>query len=177
MLDYNIMYTLHKDRTILEKKELGDPTVRRIHARIAVLKSSVSSDKKTLPCGLVLVDPSTAAGGKSVVLTHYKIKSAYKKLVAATNNKTPTTNNIAFSVACAMLIANELGDVKKVYKVELALSILRKLINENIKNEELKELLHIMTESLVPSLLALVDELPGALASFIKKCKCCVSEQ
>ncbi len=146
-----------------------DPIVLTVRTKVSKIKNSLASDQKTLPGAMLLADP-TSQRGRSVKVTKKTIESAYGKLLTVTDGKKPSRQNIAVSVLAAMQIANEMLNTSKTYKVELALSIIRKLIDEKISDPLLNDVLHAVAESLIPGLLETIDDLPGFFSKY-----CCYS--
>ena len=106
-----------------------------------------------------IMDPAQSHGvdlvhGKKIKITNQLIEIAYQKLRSAIEDKDVTPANMVLIVTCALQISNNLINMSTTYKVELALAILRKLIdNTNMSNPNDKMLLHLLVETTVPGLI------------------------
>lgn len=120
----------------------------------------------------VLKGPTTVVNGKKIKITQQMIEAAYKKLKKVIKDK-PSTENIAIIVAYALQISNEMLTTSKTYKIELALAILRKLVDEEVDNAETRVMIHMLIETTVPTLINTISGLPSLFAKLCAKCKCC----
>lgn len=106
---------------------------------------------------------------KRIKITQQLIDEAYGKLRVIVNNKKVSTKNIAVMIAYAMQLANEMLQTSKTYKVELALAIIRQLINDEVSDPNTRAVIHSLVEITVPHLLSSIDDLPN----LIQKLQCC----
>lgn len=113
--------------------------------------------------------------GKSIKITQEMIETAYDKLKRIISGEKVTIINIGIIVAYALQIANEMLITNKNYKVELALAILRKLIDSEISDPTEQQILHQLVEFTIPTLIDTIDGLPSLLSRIWSKCKCCCS--
>ena len=75
-------------------------------------------------------------------------------------------------VAYALQLSNEMLNTSKTYKVELALAIVRKLIDSEVKDHGQRAVIHVLVESAVPTLLNTIEGMPNILNRLFTVCKC-----
>jgi len=110
--------------------------------------------------------------GKSIKITQEMIETAYNKLKMIVSGEKITTINIGIIVMYALQIANEMLVTNKNYKVELAIAILRKLIDSEIPDLEERKILNQLVEFTIPTLIDTISGLPNILSRIWSKCKC-----
>ena len=72
----------------------------------------------------------------------------------------------------ALQLANELVIVGKQYRIELALSVLRKYISENVKSPD-AEIANVLIETAVPRLIDTLETTLTSLPALFSKWGCC----
>lgn len=140
-------------------EEMNDPVIKNAITKVNSL-------------ALEIKEKSQPLNSKKIKITHEMIELAYSKLKVIIKDK-PTVENITILVAYAMQISNGLLDTSKTYKVELALAILRKLVDEEIDDIQTRVMLHMLIETAIPSLMNSISGLPGLFSRICKKLKCC----
>ena len=106
--------------------------------------------------------------GKKIKITQQMIECSYQKLRSIMNGKKVDTQSVVSIVAYALQIANEMLRTSKTYKIELALAIIRKLIDDELDvADQQRMVLHMLVESAVPTLIDTIDGLPSLFS------KCC----
>lgn len=163
----------HKGVNVL----IGDPmdddeVVSKVIAKVNEMQVGVNADEKPVPGGDVLKNPSTVVSGKKIKITQQMIEAAYRKLRAIIKGKKVDAESVAIIVAYALQIANEMLSTSKTYKVELALAIIRKLIDDEVEDPDQKVMLHMLVENTVPSLINTIQGLPGMMSRLFAKCSC-----
>ena len=140
------------------------------------LRNKHIKDNKNVSVGEVLKNPSIA-NSKRLKITHTLLGEAYSTLRNLVRDKNVDANNIAIIAAYALQISNEMLTTNKSYKIELTMIILRKLIDEEITNNDQKIILNMALESIVPSLMTTIDGLPNLLSRIFKKIKSCIRKK
>jgi hypothetical protein len=130
------------------------------------------TEMQAVPDGGVLNNPGTVVSGKKIKITQQMIEAAYHKLRTVIQGKKMDTESVAIIVAYALQIANEMLSTSKTYKVELALAIIRKLIDDEVDDPDQRVMMHMLVESTVPSLINTIQGLPSLLSKLFAKCCC-----
>jgi hypothetical protein len=128
-------------------------------------KTNTRSKSKVSPIGVV--------DGKKIKITQQMIESAYGELLEITSGIVVDEENIFIIVEYALQISNERLIASKTYKIELALCIIRKLIDGCVEDLDRRRVLHVMVESIVPNLINTIQGLPSILSKIWTNCKCC----
>jgi hypothetical protein len=154
------------DGIMVDKNTNGseyDPIVDR--TIISVNKTNTPSKSKIAPVSIV--------NGKKIKITQQMIESTYGKLRVIIKDMVVDVDNIGIIVGYALQISNGSLISSKVYKIELALCIIRKLIDECVVDLGMRRILHAMVESIVPELINTIQGLPNILSKIWANCKCC----
>jgi hypothetical protein len=113
----------------------------------------------------------TSVSNKRVKVTQIMIESAYKKLRIIVANKEVTVDTATVIVAYAMQISNEMLNTSKTYKVELALAIIRKLIDDEVCDPGHRAVIHMIVETSVSHFMKTIEGLPSLWSRLVKCCK------
>ena len=153
----------------IEKKlsniiEHDDPVILKAVANVNLIQ------KGQMPRSDVLNNTEVIGNGKKIKITQQLIENAYKKLRVIVVDKKINAENMVLIAAYALQIANEMLTTSKTYKVELTLAILRKLIDDDVEDDEQKMILHMLVESTVPSLINTLDDLPSIMSNATSCC-------
>jgi hypothetical protein len=146
------------------KKQEDDPMIAKVIANVNILMSTE---------GALIDNPNIKVSGKKIKITQLMIEAAYKKLLIVIDNNEVDTESVAIIVAYALQISNEMLNTSKTYKVELTLAIMRKLIDDEVKDPDKRVILHMLVESTLPSLIDTIQGLPSLLSKMFSKCRCC----
>lgn len=112
---------------------------------------------------------------KHVKITRKLIVSTYAKYSLVVNNRNVNRKNIKVFIAYAMELSNEiLKKSPNVYKTELALILIRQHINNEIKDETLRNELHDIVEVVVVSF---IKHIFTKKTSIIKKLLSCLTSK
>ena len=164
----------HKEVKVLIGNPMDDEVVSKATAKVAEMQAGVTADGKAVPGGDIFNRPGTVVSGKKIKITQQMIEAAYQKLrTGIQDKKVDSENAIIFIAAYALQIANEMLSTSKTYKVELALVIIRKLIEDDVDDPDQRVMLHMLVESTVPSLINTIQGLPSLLSKLFAKCRCC----
>lgn len=158
---------------VLIRNPMDDKVVAKVIAKVTEMQMGVTTEGKDVPGGDVLGNHSIFVSGKKIKITHQMIEIAYQKLRTVTRDKKVGAESIAIIAAYSLQIANEMICTSKTYKVELALAIIRKLIDEEIDDLDQRVMLHMLVESTVPSLINTIQGLPSLLFKLFAKYRCC----
>jgi len=112
---------------------------------------------------------------KSVKITQKLINDTYQKFKVLINNKKfnfQSSADMALFTMYALQLANELVIVGKQYRIELALSVLRKYISENVKSPD-AEIANVLIETAVPRLIDTLETTLTSLPALFSKWGCC----
>jgi len=162
----------HKKLKILIGNPMDDEVVAKAIAKVTEMQAGVTADGKVVPGGGVLNNPGTVVSGKKIKITQQMIEAAYQKLRTVIQGKKMDAESVAIIAAYALQIANEMLSTSKTYKVELALAIIRKLIDDEVDDPDQRVMLHMLVESTVPSLINTIQGLPSLLSKLFAKCCC-----
>jgi hypothetical protein len=162
----------HKD-VVPIGNPMKDEVLAKVISNVTEMQAGVTVKGKAVPGGDVLSNPCTVISGKKIKITHQMIDEAYQKLQTVIQGKKVDAESVAIIVAYALQISNAMLNTSKTYKVELALSIIRKLIDEEVDVPDQRVILHMLVESTVPSLINTIQGLPGLLSKLFAKCRCC----
>ena len=170
---------MEKELTVMNAPESQDDeiilnVIKKVNS--ASIKNRQIKNNKNVSVGEVLENPSMA-NSKRLKITHKLLEDAYGKLRILIQDKNVDSNSIAIIAAYALQISNEMLNTNKSYKIELTMSILRKLIDEEIISNEQKILLNMALETIVPSLINTIDGLPNLLSKIFKKIKSCICKK
>lgn len=135
-----------------------DPIIQHAISNVGIMQATPSS---------VLNKPIKK--NKKVKVTHQMIEDAYNKLRVIIQNKNVNEGNIVVMIAYAMQLSDGMLNTSKVYKAELALTIIRKLVDDEVNDPRVRAILHNIIDVTVPHLLNSIEDLPG----LIKKYLCC----
>jgi hypothetical protein len=106
--------------------------------------------------------------GKRIKITHLMIESAYKKLRVFIDTRKVDAESIATIAAYALQISNDMLNTSKTYKVELALAIIRKLVDDEVEDSDQRVIIHMLIESTMPEL---IKNIPGMISKLFSCCK------
>jgi len=162
----------HKKLKILIGNPMDDEVVAKAIAKVTEMQAGVTADGKVVPGGGVLNNPGTVVSGKKIKITQQMIEAAYQKLRTVIQGKKMDAESVAIIAAYALQIANEMLSTSKTYKIELALAIIRKLIDDEVDDPDQRVMLHMLVESTVPSLINTIQGLPSLLSKLFAKCCC-----
>lgn len=154
-----------------ERTGSEDPVILKVIASVSEIQSGVSANGGTVPGSDVLSANKTVVSGKKIKITQRIIGLAYKKLRVIIDDTQVNTESVVFIAVCALQISNEMLITSKTYKVELALAIIRKLIDDEVKDPVQRAMLHMLVESTIPSLIDTIHGLPSMLSKFFSCCK------
>jgi hypothetical protein len=144
---------------------LGDiKVVETLNADTIVSKVQLKVDR----LGSFLPNSKTSTD-KKIKITQKIIEETYSRLCVLLSGEKVSVVSIGIIVVYAMQLSNEILKYSKQYKIELAMCILRKLIEEEVKDPKERMTLHLMVESTVPLLLTTIEGTP----SLLKKVFCC----
>ena len=138
----------HINNLINKEHGIDDNIIKRVILKV--------NQQQVLDCNRRMVS------GKKIKITQRIINDAYSKLCAIVCDEKINEHTINTFVICALHVSNEMITSSKKYKIELALSILRKAVDEKVcinKNTEM----HMLIESTVP---VYIDN----IISYDKKC-------
>ena len=118
--------------------------------------------------------PRIVVNGKKIKITHGIIVLAYEKLrkIFDDDIKKLSNKNISDIIVHALNISDGLVITSKSYKVELSLIIIRKLIDEEVKNSDQNTILHMIVESSMPNLISLHMIHCNIIYRLLSKCTC-----
>lgn len=150
-----------------------DKVIAKVVARVKEIQVGITNDGKKVPGADVLKSSGTVVNGKKIKITQKMIEDAYLKLRTVIEDRKVDAESVTIIVAYALQIANEMLSTSKTYKVELALAIIRKLIEEEVEDIDQRMMLHMLVETTLPSLINTIQGLPGLLSKLFAKCKCC----
>lgn len=170
---------MEKELTVVDTPDSqGDEIISKVIKRVnsSSIKNRKIKNNKNVSVGEVLENPSMA-NSKKLKITHKLLEDAYSKLRIVVKDKNVDANSIAIISAYALQISNEMLNTNKSYKIELTMSILRKLIDEEIISNEQKIILNMALETIVPSLIDTIDGLPSLLSGIMKKLKKCICKK
>jgi hypothetical protein len=162
----------HNKLKVLIGNPMDDEVVAKAIAKVTEMQAGVTADGKAVPGGGVLNNPGTVVSGKKIKITQQMIEAAYQKLRTVIQGKKMDAESVAITVAYALQIANEMISTSKTYKVELALAIIRKLIDDEVDDPDQRVMMHMLVESTVPSLINTIQGLPSLLSKLFAKCCC-----
>ena len=145
-----------------------DPIIKRVHERVQNMRKSPPNPK--VPGSNVVGVLKPVVHNKKVKITQRIINDSYARLRVLVAGEEITAGSIAVLVAYAMQLSNEMLDTNKQHKIELALAILRKLIDDEVDDIAENATLHMLVETMVPSLVNTLSKLPNL---FAKLCGCC----
>ena len=129
------------------------------------------------PVTIIENKTNNETNAKSIKITYSMIEEAYKKLKTIVNGRNLDITEIAVIVVYALQISNHMLSTNKNYKVELAVSIVRKLIDDEIQDPGKRVILHELVESSIPVLISTIDGLPGLVTKIFNKLKSCLSSK
>lgn len=152
------MNDIDNNMIILQEPMESDEVICNVVAKVDTMKASKES---------LINKPISAA--KSLKVTQSMADDAYIKLCYLVGDTPINEKNMILIITYSLQLANEMLNTSKVYKIELATMILRRLINENIENTNSRILLHNLIEVTIPNLINTIDGLPNVL----KKYLCC----
>lgn len=170
---------MEKELTVVNVPESRDyELLLKVRKRVnsPSIKNRKIKNNGNVSVGEVLENPSMA-NSKRLKITHKLLEDAYSKLRILVEDKNVDANSIAIIAAYALQISNEMLNTNKSYKIELTMSILRKLIDEEIISNEQKIILNMALETIVPSLINTIDGLPNLLSKVFKKIKSCICKK
>lgn len=141
-----------------------------VHEKVEKIKNKHKVLKENTP-----IDISNT---KSVKITQRLIDDAYKQFKSLIKNKTFNFNSakdMALFTMYALQLSMEIIKADKQYRVELALSVLRKYISEHVESPE-AEIANTLIEAAVPTLIDTMETVTEQLPNLFKKltscCKC-----
>jgi hypothetical protein len=153
---------------------INDEIVSKAISNITKMQTGVTAEGKAVMGGDVLNNPGMVFSGKKIKITRQMIEDAYQKLLIVTRRKKVDAKSIVIVAAYALQISNEMLITSKTYKVELALAIIRKLIDDDVDDLDQRTVLHMLVESTVPRLINTIQGLPSMPSRLFTKC--CFSE-
>lgn len=162
----------HEYRIHTRSSSRDDPIITKA---IMSVNNMIAPPPGTKIKGSGVMNSPAVISSKKIKVTQQIIESAYKKLKEIVKDDKPNVDNIVVTVAYAMQISNEMITTSKTYKVELALSILRKLIDSEIDDPTQRAVLHMLIESTIPALIDTISGLPGMVSRAFGGC--CKSEK
>ena len=162
----------HSKLKVLIGNPMDDEVVAKAIAKVTEMQAGVTADGKAVPGGAVLNSPGTIVSGKKIKITQQMIEVAYQKLRTVIQGKKMDAESVAIIAAYALQIANEMLSASKTYKIEMALAIIRKLIDDEVNDPDQRVMLHMLVESTVPSLINTIQGLPSLLSKLFAKCCC-----
>lgn len=149
---------------------MDDPAIRNAVQKMAEIKTSTDSNgNMTKPAKVLANAPGNAISNKKIKITHQIMQDAYDKFKLMIGDKKVDTENVALMAGYALQLANQLANTDKTFKVELALYIIRKTIDDQMEDSELRKHIHMLVESTVPLLIETIDN----SKSIFKKLCCC----
>jgi hypothetical protein len=159
-------------QVLMEDNFLDDPIIQKVHGRIFRM---VAVDSKAP--GSDVLSSTPVISGKKVKITQQIIEDSYKRLRVLISGKKVNAASITILVAYAMQLSDEMLSTDKRFKIELALIMLRKLIDDEVDDIVERVTLHLLVETTVPTLISTIHGLPGMLERLFKKCGCCNADQ
>jgi len=154
-----------------QKKDFDDHVINHVLEKVKLLQESKTVDGKSHPIANIINNTDPSLNGKNIKITQQLIMDAYKRLHTILEGKEVTAGNIAVIMAYALQISNKMLTTNKTYKVELTLAMVRKLIDNKVKDPDENMALHMLVESTLPSLLDTIDDLPGLIESLFSCCR------
>ena len=154
---------------MLIENPMDDEIIAKVIATVGEMQNGVTT-RSTIKSSNIIVS------GKKIKITQQIIEAAYQKLRVVIKDKKVDAGSVVIIAAYALQIANEMIITSKTYKVELALAIIRKLIDAEVEDPDQKVMLYMLVESTVPSLIDTIQGLPNFLSKLFAKC-CCSSKK
>jgi hypothetical protein len=160
------------NKVVLIGNMMNDEIVSKAISNITILRAGVTEERKTVTGGDVLNKHKMVFSGKKIKITHQMINAAYQKLLIITQGRIVDADSVTIMAAYALQISNEMLSTSKTYKVELALAIIRKLIDDEVYDPDQRIVLHMLVESIMPSLINTIQGLPSLMSKLFTKCCC-----
>lgn len=162
----------HKAGKLTIGNPMDDEIVVKVIEKVTEMQTGVNMEGKSTPGGAILRDPGSVISTKKIKITQQMIEVAYQKLRTVMQGNTVDAESVAIIVAYSLQIANEMLSTSKTYKVELALAIIRKLIDDEIDDQDQRVMMHMIVESTVPRLINTIHGLPSLFSKLFAKCQC-----
>lgn len=141
-----------------------------VHEKVEKIKNSHKVLKEN--------EPIDISNTKSVKITQKLIDDTYKQFKTLIKNKKFNFNSakdMALFTMYALQLSMEIIKADKQYRIELALSVLRKYISEHVESPE-AEIANTLIEAAVPKLIDTMETVTEQLPNLFKKltscCKC-----
>jgi hypothetical protein len=160
----------HEVDLVFSDNALDDPAIRKAVDKVAEIKTAKDSNGNLTKTAKVLANvPGVAVTNKKIKITHQLMEDTYKKFRELIGDKKIDSNNVALMVAYSLQLANELANTDKTFKVELALYVIRKTIDDQLPDNDMRKMLHMLVEETVP---LLIETISNSKTLFKKFCCC-----